>query len=354
MDGNPEYLEYYGALSHLRTEISRRRFPIEEGEESYLSLHGMSPYEVDLIIISNAKFLRRNGDKTQVFYKPSNAHVRTRLNHMVEVANIGLTMSHILGLNKQLTYAGGLGHDGGHTPFGHMGESFLQNKTGKHFHHAVFGVIVCQKIERKGLGLNLTNQTLSLILNHSSGVGTNLAIPQQVVSEGKILMLADKIAYIWSDINDIQRFNPEIIVNHKQLAESAEWFGKNQRERVQKTIIEVCKESAEHKQVSFSTSEAAQRFAELKEMLYQLYYQFDFRDFKLMDMVYDELGRLEKQIDPTILFALISDAEAMDIYRRLEKGDYLNKTDLNHYSIGDMIPYLREKKIDFTDPDMDW
>lgn len=145
--------------------------------------------------IIHSKAFRRLKHKTQVFLIPEGDHYRTRLTHTLEVSQIARTIAKSLMLNEDLTEAIALGHDLGHTPFGHAGEAVLNRLLPQKFEHCEQSVRIVEKIERNGQGLNLTKEVRDGILNHrTSGHPKTL--------EGKIVRLSDKIAYINHDIDD--------------------------------------------------------------------------------------------------------------------------------------------------------
>lgn len=144
--------------------------------------------------IIHCKSFRRLKHKTQVFLSPHGDHYRTRLTHTLEVTQIARTMARALRLNEDLTEAIALGHDLGHTPFGHMGERELDALSG-HFQHNEQSLRVVEQLEDDGKGLNLTFEVKDGILNHkSSGHSQTL--------EGYVVSFADRIAYINHDIDD--------------------------------------------------------------------------------------------------------------------------------------------------------
>lgn len=149
----------------------------------------------DRIIHSNA--FRRLKYKTQVFLDPERDHYRTRLTHTLEVSQIARTISRALMLNEDLTEAIAIGHDLGHTPFGHAGERALDEICPLGFRHNEQSVRVVEHLEKNGRGLNLTFEVKDGILNHTSGVAETL--------EGRVVRLADRIAYINHDIDDAVR-----------------------------------------------------------------------------------------------------------------------------------------------------
>ncbi|MBR7148716.1 MAG: deoxyguanosinetriphosphate triphosphohydrolase [Firmicutes bacterium] len=150
--------------------------------------------------IVHSKALRRLMHKTQVFLKPEGDHFRTRLTHTLEVAQIGRTIARGLALNEDLTEAIAMGHDLGHTPFGHNGEAFLAERHPSGFEHNVQSLRVVDYLERNDNGktMNLTMEVRDGIVNHT---GPNLPF----TLEGQIVRFSDRIAYINHDIDDAIR-----------------------------------------------------------------------------------------------------------------------------------------------------
>lgn len=156
----------------------------------------------DRIIHSNS--FRRLKHKTQVFLSPESAHYRTRLTHTLEVSQIARTVARALRLNEDLTEAIALGHDLGHTPFGHAGERALDKLAPFEFKHYYQSVRVCERLEKNLKGLNLTAEVLDGIKNHTRD-------PWPETAEGKVVRVCDRIAYINHDIDDAVR--GDIITN---------------------------------------------------------------------------------------------------------------------------------------------
>jgi len=152
-------------------------------------------YQRDRDRIIHSKSFRRLKHKTQVFLAPGGDHYRTRLTHTLEVAQIARTIARALRLNEDLTEAIALGHDLGHTPFGHAGERALSKYTARPFLHNEQSVRVVEKLEKDGRGLNLTWEVRDGILNHKTS-GTPATL------EGHIVRISDKIAYVNHDIDD--------------------------------------------------------------------------------------------------------------------------------------------------------
>ena len=148
--------------------------------------------------IIHSKAFRRLKHKTQVFLSPEGDHYRTRLTHTLEVAQISRTVARALRLNEDLAEAIALGHDLGHTPFGHAGERALSSARGVPFNHNEQSLRVVRLLEKDGRGLNLTKEVLDGILCHT---GPKMAD----TPEGRIVRMADRIAYINHDIDDAIR-----------------------------------------------------------------------------------------------------------------------------------------------------
>lgn len=171
--------------------------------------------------IIHSKSFRRLKHKTQVFISPEGDHFRTRLTHTLEVSQISRTISGALFLNEDLTEAIALGHDLGHTPFGHLGEDVLGKMFSEGFHHNEQSVRIVSKIEKDGQGLNLTKEVLDGILNHRGRCSPSTL-------EGKVVQISDKIAYINHDIDDALRAG--ILKKEDLPDECLQILGKNSNE----------------------------------------------------------------------------------------------------------------------------
>jgi dGTPase len=161
-----------------------------------------TPFQRDRDRIVHAKAFRRLMHKTQVFVDPAGDHFRTRLTHTLETTGISRGVARALRLNEDLVEAVGLGHDLGHTPFGHAGEealdALLQERFGRQFRHNEHSLRVVEVLERDGRGLNLTAEVRDGILNHT---GPN----EPDTLEGRIVRVVDRVAYINHDIDDAVR-----------------------------------------------------------------------------------------------------------------------------------------------------
>ncbi len=162
-----------------------------------------TPFQRDRDRIVHCKAFRRLKDKTQVFVAPTGDHYRTRLTHTLEVTQISRTVARALALNEDLCEAIGLGHDLGHSPFGHVGEDALdrclRDRFGTGFRHYEHSLRVVDTLERDGRGLNLTQQVRDGIVSHSGRSA------QPATLEGRIVRLVDRVAYINHDIDDAVR-----------------------------------------------------------------------------------------------------------------------------------------------------
>jgi dGTPase len=160
-------------------------------------------YQRDRDRILHSKAFRRLKHKTQVFLAPQGDHYRTRLTHTLEVAQIARTIARGLRLNEDLTEAVALGHDLGHTPFGHAGEECLKAIVPGGFSHVLQSVRVVETLENDGRGLNLSREVVEGIRTHSKGLGTIVAPAASL--EAQVVRLADLVAYINHDIDDALR-----------------------------------------------------------------------------------------------------------------------------------------------------
>jgi len=156
-------------------------------------------YQRDRDRIVHCKAFRRLKHKTQVFLAPIGDHYRVRLTHTLEVAQVARTIARALRLNEDLTEAIALGHDLGHTPFGHIGEGILSKALGRRFKHAEQSLRVVEVLEYRGRGLNLTWEVRDGIVNHT------WSQPEPATLEAKVVRFADRIAYVNHDVDDAVR-----------------------------------------------------------------------------------------------------------------------------------------------------
>jgi dGTPase len=201
----------------------------KEAEDPY-----RTAYQRDRDKIIHCKSFRRLKHKTQVFISPAEDHYRTRLTHTLEVSQIARTVARALKLNEDLTEAIALGHDLGHTPFGHAGEyvldDILKTNYGRRFFHNEQSVRVVEVIENDGQGLNLCGEVVDGIRNHTPDD------PQPQTLEGQIVRLADRFAYLRHDMEDAIRAG---VLSEKQLPKKPmQVLGKNILDSLVKSIIQ--------------------------------------------------------------------------------------------------------------------
>lgn len=212
----------------------------------------------DRILHSNS--FRRLKQKTQVFLDPVGDHYRTRLTHTLEVSQIARTISKALRLNEDLTEAIALGHDLGHTPFGHAGEQVLNEICSFGFTHYLQGVRVVDYIEKSGKGLNLTYEVKNGIACHTNKIAST--------REGYVVRLADTIAYINHDIDDSIRAG---VITEKSLPDSAtDVLGHSKSERITSLIKSIIDNGVKDIKMS---DEVKQAHDELKAFLFDNVYK---------------------------------------------------------------------------------
>ena len=222
----------YEILSEKATKSAASRGRLISEEKCDLR----TEFQRDRDRILHSKSFRRLMHKTQVFLAPEGDHFRTRLTHTLEVAQIARTISRGLNLNEDLTEAIALGHDLGHTPFGHNGEEILNKIHLAGFKHNVQSLRVVDVLENTSSrrGLNLTQEVRDGIVNHT---GSQLPF----TLEGQIVRISDRIAYINHDIDDAMRSG---VIEMKDIPKpSLELFGRTHRERINNMVVDVIRNS---------------------------------------------------------------------------------------------------------------
>jgi len=197
-------------------------------------------FQKDRDKIIHSKSFRRLKHKTQVFLSPLGDHYRTRMTHSLEVMQIGRTIARALRLNEDLVEAAALGHDLGHTPFGHSGEAVLNEIHPGGFHHVKQSVRIVEKLENDGRGLNLTKEVTEAIAKHSKGKGPILTDDPALKArtlEGQIVRIADILAYINHDLDDAVRAG---MLAHDDIPKDIQdVFGKTHARRIETMVSDV-------------------------------------------------------------------------------------------------------------------
>lgn len=213
--------------------------------------------------ILHCKAFRRLKNKTQVFLTPKGDHYRTRLSHTLEVSQNARTIAKALRLNEDLVEAIALGHDLGHTPFGHAGEYVLNELCEDGFRHNEQSVRTVEKLEKDGNGLNLTWEVRDGILNHQTKL-----MPHTL--EGKIVRLSDKIAYINHDIDDAIR--AQVLTEDDIPMELKKTLGFSTRQRLNTLIHNIIMNSRDRDDIIMSV-EVEEAMVELRKFMFEHVYK---------------------------------------------------------------------------------
>ena len=246
------YMSPYATLS----ENSRGR----DREEPECDIRPVFQRDRDRIL--HCKSFRRLKHKTQVFLSPQGDHYRTRLTHALEVSQNARTIAKALRLNESLVEAIALGHDLGHTPFGHAGEGMLNELCNGGFKHNEQSVRIVEKLEKNGKGLNLTWEVRDGILNHQTSL-----MPSTL--EGKIVRLSDKIAYINHDIDDAIRAH--VLLEDDIPEEYRKILGFDTRERLNTLIHDIIDHSRNRNDI-YMSPEVAGAMQGLRQFMFQNVY----------------------------------------------------------------------------------
>ena len=254
--------------------------------------------------IIHSKAFRRLKDKTQVFLSPEGDHYRTRLTHTLEVSQNARTLAKALQLNEELVEAIALGHDLGHTPFGHAGERALNRVCPYGFDHAKQSVRTVDVLEKNGQGLNLTFEVRDGILNHqTTGMPSTL--------EGKVVRLSDKIAYIHHDMDDAMRAG---ILKESDVPRSiGDVIGYTCGERLDHFIHDIVMSSIGRDDVMMSKP-VEKAMSDIRQFMFENVYQ-------------NNIAKAEEQKAETLMETLYEyylkhfDALPADLKARVDKGD---------------------------------
>ena len=261
-------------------------------------------YQRDIDRILHSKSFRRLIHKTQVFLQPEGDHYRTRMTHTLEVSRIARTIARGLALNEDLTEAIALGHDLGHTPFGHAGERLLNSIVPGGFAHFRQSLRVVERLEKEGAGLNLTWEVRNGIERHTGG-------EDAATLEGQVVRLADKIAYINHDIEDALRGG--VIYPIDIPLEVSQVLGFTHGERINALVVDAISASRGQDRICQSP-QVGEAMAVLKEFMFANVYTNPIakgEESKAQDMLKMLFGYYQKNPDE-----LPADFQAI----RLEEG----------------------------------
>jgi dGTPase len=225
--------------------------------------------------IIHCKSFRRLAGKTQVFLAPEGDHYRTRITHTLEVAQFARSVARFMGLNEQLTEAIVMGHDLGHTPFGHAGEKVLAHLCPDGFHHVKQSLRVVDQLERDGQGLNLTAEVRDGILKHSKGKGAIFSDNPNLTAmtlEGQIVRIADIAAYVNHDLDDAVRAG---LVRESELPDKVvRVLGRSSSERIDRMIRDLIDSSRfEQKRMIRMSEPVLEALYALRDFLYERVYE---------------------------------------------------------------------------------
>ena len=300
-------------------------------KEPPCSIRPIFQHDRDRIIHSKA--FRRLKHKTQVFLSPTGDHYRTRLTHTLEVSQIARTIAKSLRLNEDLTEAIALGHDLGHTPFGHSGEDVLNEIHPGGFRHERQSLRVIDVLEKNGRGLNLSFEVRDGILKHSKGKGEILPKRSKrlaVTLEGQIVRLADIIAYVNHDLDDAIR--GKVIKKSDIPKEIITTLGVSHAKRINTMVLDVLKETHEKNDGKIHASEEIIGIVKrLRDFLYERVY-----DNELVHKDFVKASKVIKDLYHTFL-------EDKDVFIKVS-GDFYKQEDIRQ-SICDFIAGMSDRYI---------
>ena len=252
-----EHLQLNPKAAFSDRSLGRNR---EEEEET---LDVRTCYQRDTDRIVHCKAFRRLMHKTQVFLRPEGDHYRTRMTHTIEVSRIARTIARALNLNQDLTEAIAMGHDLGHTPFGHAGEAALSMCLGEEFCHNEQSLRVVDVLENNGDGLNLTYEVRMGILGH-----TGSCVPETL--EGQIVRISDRIAYVNHDIDDAVRAG---ILDRNDIPRSiSSVLGDRHSQRINTLVCDIITASRDSDSIVLSPA-VVQALLELRSFLFERVYR---------------------------------------------------------------------------------
>ncbi len=261
--------------------------------------------------IIHSKAFRRLMHKTQVFLAPEGDHFRTRLTHTIEVSQIARTIARSLNLNEDLTEAIALGHDLGHTPFGHNGEDVLNSVHPGGFEHNVQSLRVADVLESTSSrrGMNLTAEVRDGILNHTGPV-------KPFTLEGQVVKISDRVAYINHDIDDALRSG---VIAMEDIPESAlKTFGYTHRERINNMVVDLIRESRDRDEIVQSP-----QFKDELNVLRKFMFSHVYKSGRVKRE--EDLAKVEVVISSLYEYFLKNDKKLPEDLQQIAKEDGINE-----------------------------
>lgn len=273
-------------------------------------------FMVDRDRIIHCKSFRRLKHKTQVYIRTFGDHYRTRLTHTLEVAQIARTIGTGIGLNEMLIEAIALGHDLGHVAFAHNGEEVLDEFLDEGFRHNEQSVRIVKKLERNGRGLNLTEEVIDGILNHS-GLGQKENIASTL--EGRIVKYSDKIAYLNHDIDDSIRAG---LLKEEQLPkEATKVLGKSHSDRIQVLITDmICETQKNLKDGNYDIKQSK----EVEEAMIELR-KYMFSNIYLGNVLKEERNKAKFILRHVIEYYYNNSDELPELYKKIVSDEGLKR-----------------------------
>jgi len=273
--------EFFQVNSSYQSQLSKfavnEKSALRQINEPIEGLYRNS-FQIDRDRIIHTNSFRRLKHKSQVFVAPEGDHYTTRLTHVIEVSQIGRTIARALYLNEDLVEAASLGHDLGHTPFGHIGESALDGILEKGFHHSLHSVKIIEFLEKNGQGLNLTNHVIEAIKRHSKKQGKFLtqSSVDGMTLEAQIVRISDALAYLSHDIEDAKRSN---FISKNIPEDIGYFFNLSRSERINLFVTDVIvnswdcsgKTSAKNPYIKMSKSFSAS-MTQLRDYMFENFY----------------------------------------------------------------------------------
>lgn len=268
-------------------------------------------YQRDKDKIIHSKAFRRLKHKTQVFSFQDNDHIRTRLTHTLEVSQIARTIARALSLNEDLVEAISLSHDLSHCCFAHRGEEILNEIFGS-FSHNEYGAKLCRE-------LNLSLEVIDGVLHHSSSKCGNT---QAYTLEGRIVRIADKIAYLNADFEDAEIMG---IINEKDIPEDIrKVLGNSRKERINNLIVNIINTSRNHDYIKFS-KECEDAYKNLRKFMFErIYYNPTVRknDERIKEIIYTiynhELSKGSSKEEILLFMVGMTDSFALEYFNQIK------------------------------------